>query len=232
MKQKLAVFDWDGTIRPNFTINQWLNHLVSNMIITGDTTNQLNSLFISYEKKEINHDQLAYLSAGIYATSVKNISKDLISNQAQEFVSLDRNLLFRWSKEILSDLNKQHIDVIIISGAPLEILGEYRNVLKLNNIYGLDLEMEKGIFTGNILRNPGISSTKEILIKQIEELNNSQIVLAMGNSTSDIPLFHSAPINIIVNNSSLITNRHELHITEETSTKLILEYIKQEMRKL
>jgi len=110
-------------------------------------------------------------------------------------------------------------------------LQEYNKFLGLKKVYGLELETKEGVYTGNITTNPGISLEKSKLVNEIIGSHNENIILALGDSLSDIPLFQAAPINVVVNNATLNVTGHELHITGEITTEKILRIIKKEICK-
>jgi len=232
MTERIALVDWDGTIRKDFTIKPWVRHLMHARLLSSKVNDQLERLFLSYYENMISHDDLARLSATVYAHSLSGRSRRLIARHAHRFLISDPNQLFGFSMKLLSTLREQGIAVIVISGAPMEILQLYRRSLGVEAVHGLDIESKNGLYTGNVLRNPGILMEKEEVVQQILGQYNARVVMAMGNSPSDSPLFQAAPVNVIVNNTSLRTGKREFHITADISEDQILQDIKKEIADL
>jgi hypothetical protein len=56
------------------------------------------------------------------------------------------------------------------------------------------------------------------------------VVLAVGNSISDMPLFNSAPVNIIVDNPTLITDTNSFYISSHNvEISQIIDFIEKEV---
>jgi phosphoserine phosphatase len=229
MMERIALVDWDGTIRKDFTIRLWVHRLTGAGLLPGKITDQLERLFVRYHDNMLSHDDLARLSAVIYANSLTGLSSRLVARHAHQFLVSDQKHLFSFSTRLLASLHKQGIAVIVVSGAPMEILQLYCKSLRLKAAHGLNIESKNGVYTGSILENPGISKEKEDVVRQILDSHNMRVVMAMGNSPSDDPLFQAAPVNVIVNNTLLRTGKREFHIEGGAFEDQTLHDIKKEI---
>lgn len=230
MSQRVALVDWDGTIRKDFTIRSWARFLVNVGIASRQIIADLENLFALYSEGRISHNNLASRSALIYAACLKNIAQEEINRYSTLFLKSDRKHLIATSLQLLSHLSRNGVDIVIISGAPSEVLVKYKDVLPLNRIYGLQLEVKDGFYTGRTKINPGTSSTKARIIKLLlEPQGQNKVVLAMGNSSSDIPLFRAAPVRIIVNNPALRIPKKVFHLLPHLSGDKLIGQIEKEV---
>jgi phosphoserine phosphatase len=230
MSQRVALVDWDGTIRKDFTIRSWARFLVNAGIASRQIIADLENLFALFSEGRISHDNLAKRSALIYAACLKNIAQEEINRYSTLFLKTDRKHLINTSLQLLSYLSQNGVDIVIISGAPSDVLVKYKDVLPLNRIYGLELEMKDGFYTGRAKTNPGTSSTKKRIIKMLlEPQGQNRVVLAMGNSSSDVPLFRAAPVRVVVNNPALRISKKVFHLLPRLSSNRLIRQIEKEV---
>lgn len=196
--QFLALTDWDGTIRRGFTIQAWMRHLQSVGLLDKRALLDLESAFAAYSKGRLQHDNLALSSAKIYASSIAGISVETVESEAKVFIKYDSAELMHLSLQVIEELRKRRIKIFVISGAPDVILREYQRRLDFTCVMGLRLDHSAGRYTGHITENPGLATTKKQLVQQITLEASNRIVLAMGNSDSDIPLFGAASLSVLI----------------------------------
>ena len=222
MTKRIAIIDWDGTIRSDFTIRSWVRYLTDIGVVPNNSVQEIELPFALYKDRSISQDELAERSATIYAKQLYGLPQKKIINHTRDFIQKDRMHLFQSGRELLSYFHKHKIAVTVVSGAPAEVLTAYRDFLPIEATYGLKLEITNGLYTGQIASNPGISRVKEVLVQELTRSPILQVVVAMGNSASDYPLLRVAPINIIVNNRALHTQKHAIHISGDTDLATIL----------
>ena len=91
--KKLAIFDWDGTLRNVFTIKDWIRFLVREKFFTNDIEHKLLSFFSAYNSGKLNHDDLSQITSELYASALKNFKKKDILSAASHFVREDTTFL-------------------------------------------------------------------------------------------------------------------------------------------
>jgi phosphoserine phosphatase len=228
MKLTLALIDWDGTIRKGFTIRDFCIFIAKQLDGPFCIVEHINKLFDKYHTGAISHDNLAKETALVYAKYIQGRTEIEISQIISEFLPCDKKSIFGFSQELFELLKSEGIKPIVISGCLTEIISEYKEEFGLSDILGLVPQIENGVYTGNIIENPGISSIKEKLTNSISHKGNLSAI-SFGNSDSDLPLFHSSAINVVVNNHDLIVPGLKLSISETPDAiRLINNIIKKE----
>ncbi len=229
MKKRVALTDWDGTIRRFFTLNSWMKFLMQEGLIDSHHFIELDRYFESYRNGDLDHELLVERTATIYAKSLRGCSRNTVMALADSFKELDREDLFGYSKHLFEYLRNRAIDVIVVSGAPQEILEQYRGEFSLNEVYGLQLAVDgQGIYNGKIVHNPGRSLAKGDIVNMI--LKNTPAIIGLGNSVSDIPLLKRSSLSVIVDNPGLNAGGRSIHIrSEETDGTKLVKLLRKEL---
>lgn len=218
-----AAIDWDGTVRCGFTLTSWMEHLRRAEIICESALEKVNALFLRYESSLITHDQLAQSSANIYAESIKNKDCSLIFTQAEVFSKIDWPNLFMVSKKLIEHLANLPTEIVIISGAPIEVISQFKPALPISHIYGLRLKVKNKKYVGSVLENPGVSEMKKKILRR--HFRKFPIRYAVGNSLSDLPLFCHAEKSVVVDNPELMPDTDVFHISSAASNSDLIKLI-------
>ena len=233
MVKKLALLDWDGTLRKGFTIKTWVAFLVKENILNHRIEDALQNLFDDYKKGNLTHDDLSQETAELYASALKNFRHQDILRAASEFLAEDRAFLSSFLMPLITFLKNHDIATAVISGAPVEVIGAYQKELQIDEVFAFECEVINGIYSGNIKVNIGTSVEKDRVISFLAKTQKYNFYLAMGNANSDLPLFRVATNNIIVNNANLesfILSRSYpipriLHMDEEDDFTAIAKFL-------
>ncbi len=197
---KVAIIDWDGTVRRGFTILDWMEYLYKHKIVGSHHIYKLKSYFQQYSDGGLSHDELAEITGNLYAKALRGKSYEKIRMLAEKYIWIwiDKKKLFKEIVSLLENLKSINIKTVIISGAPLEVLEQYAVILDFHKVYALKIDRnESGIYTGKVKENPGISAVKGKIIESLK--NQYTIIYGFGNSESDIPIFKSAKHPILIN---------------------------------
>ena len=202
MRKYIALTDWDGTMRRLFTLVSWMEFLAKNDLIDGRYYSEVGRYFRYYAEGNLGHDLLVEKTALIYARSLRGCSRESVLKLASHFMKNDRRELFEFTGGLFRFFMENSVEVTVISGAPREILEQYKAEFNLKDIYGLELSTNSdGVYDSGISRNHGLSSQKEAITKFL--LNDAKATIGIGNSSSDIPLLTNFLLSIIVDNPDL-----------------------------
>ncbi len=212
MSRRIALLDWDGTLRKDFTIRAWIKFLVKNGALPEKAVEDIEAVFGLLFRGSISHDEASRRTAAIYAFYLRGHSKAEITKMASLFFEEDTQYLCSFSSALLSCLSCNSIQTVVISGAPVEILQEHQRVFPIEHIHALELQTVEGVFMDKVLTNSGTAQEKHLIVDHLLKSQMYDIVLAAGNSSSDLPLLDSAPASIIVNNPDLKTKAKCLYL--------------------
>lgn len=191
-----ALLDWDNTLRRGYTLFTWIDYLIDMGIVAGVFRKEVDYYIDQYLKEEISHDELARNACEVFAKSIKGMRKSVLEQQIKGYLCEDKVELYGFTKEIFKVLNDNKILPIIVSGAPSDILNNYRNEFNIYKVYGFVAEEENGKFSGRVLYNYGYNKNKKV--EEICREMGKMPKLAFGDSISDFEMLKRAEKSIIV----------------------------------
>lgn len=223
INKRYALFDWDNTVRNDYTLFSWVEYLCTHGIIDPSFQNELDLVAQQYNENIITHDQYAEMACSKYAKSLKGIDYNTIDDIILDYIDFDRSYLFEGVDLIFDLLYANGIDIIVISGAPSIILEKYQQEFHIKKIFAFKEQIENGIFTGNVEYNYGFN--KERKLNEIEEEYSAYPYLAFGDSESDIPMLNSSAHAFCINYA--LTNDSYINIDSKKFSFEIIKNIKQ-----
>jgi phosphoserine phosphatase len=215
MKRKVALLDWDASVRKDFTIRTWVTFLNSQNELPEGAVNEIQRRFHLFNQGKIRHDRLAGEIAVNYAKYMRNHSVEKIERFSSLYVLEDEKYLHSFSIVLFEKLKEKDIDIIVVSGAPVEILNQYKEKFSLKEVFGLELDVKNGAYTGEIKLNPGLRKVKQRIVNKITKSPDNKIILAVGNSESDIPLFRASSLSIVIDNPFLKSKSKVLYLSSD-----------------
>lgn len=213
-----ALLDWDGTLMSGYTINYWMDFLIEHNVIDPENRQILNAEFDRYRRGEIDHDTLAMTANNVLAYALKGKAISEIEQQAQQFMPTLRKYIHGFTLPLLYGLNQRGIRPIIVSGASTEPISAWLNGF-LVMIHAVELRKTMQTFTGKVQVNPGVSTYK----RQIADRVRNDVILGMGDSSSDLPLLEHAKVAIVVGDKHI--QDAAIHIMPISSAETILEWV-------
>lgn len=196
--QKYALLDWDNTVRKGYTLYSWVDYLHKCNIIDTQLQENLVDLKYRYIKKKITHDQYAERACAEYAKAMRGKRIGVVDEIMTDYMKIDQKQIFSYIYELLSRLVQENIDVIVISGAPSRILEQYKQKFCLKKIYAFKEEVKEGKFTGKVTCNYGLNKYKKV--RELIQSYEAYPFLALGDSSSDIPMLDNSKYSICVGN--------------------------------
>lgn len=211
--QRFCLSDWDGTLRPGFILDDWLEHLATEGIVGIDFAAACNHLIAEFHKGLLPYNDLVLEAASVYASALKAVSQHEITLSAQRFVYADRSNLFPFTETLLALLQRNNIDTIVVSGGPVEVLEAYCHILPISSVYALRLKIgDSGHYTGEVLENHGLLQEKHRVVQSLKS-QRKEVFLALGNAPTDQPLFASTK-------HAFLLQTEGLHYTEPGITEV------------
>lgn len=185
-----AVFDWDYTVREYYTLFKWIDYLCEQHVISQQIQLTLTAMQNRYDLGEITHDEYAVLSDAEYTKAIKGLSQKKLRDYLTDYQKIDERYFFPFTYDLFEMMADYDIAPIVISGAPLTILQQYKDRFHLHSIYAFEAETTNGYYTGKVKRNCGFN--KEIIVQALIEKYDGPPLLGFGDSASDLPLLKAA----------------------------------------
>lgn len=194
---RFALLDWDGTLCPGFTLLPWCRFLVEERLLPKAAAIAVEELFLCYGNHELSHDDLCERTATFYAHGLAGAVAEDVAEAAERFLRTPAGATYSFVAPLLSEFESRRIAVAVISGAPGVILREHARNLPIGRVFGMEVPIDRqGRYTGTVAENFGLAAQK---LRAVNSLPRSaKIVLAVGNSASDLPLLQAAEIRILM----------------------------------
>lgn len=200
--RRLALLDWDNTLRSGFTITGWTEFLTSRGQYDHIVAKRTISLMESYSQHLIGYAELSEAVASLYAEGLAGQAVSLIRESATDFVRQDNRNLFGFTTRFLAMLANEKINTYIVSGCPSEVLAAYWPMLRWTAHYGLEADIHDGLYTGLVAADRASIKGKQVAVNKI--IGQGRALLAAGDSVSDLPLLENAHIRLIFDNPQLL----------------------------
>jgi phosphoserine phosphatase len=139
---------------------------------------------------------------------------------AQSFLEIAKPL--RNIKGVVEALHEQNIKCIVITVGPKQVAKIACDVWGLDDYYGSDYEVVEGVFTGKILNYIGAEQKIQCLQHFCE--NNcieSQECIAVGDGSTDIPIFEYCGKSIAINSSQEVRKSASYSVDSDDLTDII-----------
>lgn len=217
-----ALLDWDNTLRNGFTLFYWAKYLCSSNVINPILVNTLNDKLQEYKNHLISHDQLAIDACKIFSSSLQNLSVKIIEKMIDSFLLIDSNNFFSFTQSLLDFINSQKIEIIIISGAPFEIVSKYKQKYHLSELFCYESEVTGNYYSGKVKKNAGCN--KSNIVREICLQKKEPPIIAIGDSMSDICMFKAAKKTVVVGQDQLLLSsfKPDGFIKKESSAQEVI----------
>jgi HAD superfamily phosphoserine phosphatase-like hydrolase len=202
-KGRVVLFDWDGTVVPDFTILPWVARLSEEGLVRYGTTDRIRKTFECYYKGRKSYEDLCRDTASIYARGIAGFHSADLSMAAEQFVRSQQSNLYPYAPALFRRLDKLDIRTIVVSGAPICVLQAFAKKHPIHEMFGLEIAIDgSGYFVPRIMQNGGLIAEKERFVRALA--SECRVIMAFGNSLSDTPLFSVAEHGIVINNPKCI----------------------------
>lgn len=224
MTRPIALMDWDNTLRPGFTILDWSSYLASKHLFNKRYLRDLFDAISDYGAGKVSYLELSERAPELYALGLHGSNVAAVAGCASEFVENDRHSLFSFTSGLHEFLRRQQIEAIVISGAPIEVLHAYQKRFGWSAIFGVRVEVADGIYSASLTSNPAGAVAKETIVHQLG--SDRKVLLAIGDSESDVPLLDAAQYKIVVDSDGVIADSTDvLRIKSDVSEAELLKHV-------
>ncbi len=219
MKNKIAIFDIDGTIfRKNLSF-ELINELSWMKIFKKEIRNELVRLYSSWLDHEGTYEEYRKSLVKLYEENLKGHTPAEIKSASRIVVSFFKNRTYIFAEKLIKELRRKGYQIIAISGSPIEIVKEYNKYLKFDSVYGSVYAVDaRGFYTGEISFDPVIRKgavAKQYIMEEGLTLKGSY---GIGDTESDADF-----LNIVDNPIAFNPNLNLKNIAEKKKWRIVVE---------
>lgn len=188
-KQRVAVFDVDGTIFRSSLLIELTERLIEKDIFPAT----MRSRYEREHKKWLDRegDYQAYIDAMVRAfhTNLKGVYYGDFADTAKEVVDLHWKHTYRFTRDLTKDLRAKGYFMLAISHSPKTVLDFFCPKLGFDKVYGTMLDLgPTDRFTGQRMDEHLIANKANILRRAVEKHDLTLAhSIGVGDTESDIP---------------------------------------------
>jgi HAD superfamily phosphoserine phosphatase-like hydrolase len=193
-RRRVVLADWDNTLCEGFTLSAWAEFLAARRLF--GTVRTVRNLLDTFQHGSFSYEEFCRRMAEAYADGLAGRSHGEVLEAGAAFIRSDNRRVFRFVRALWAYFDEHDLKVVVLTGAPEEPLKHYADAIGFELGGALRLQVKRGFYTGNIVENCGLYDSKQAAVKRVEQ--NDEVVIAFGDSVSDLPLLNSAPIGFVV----------------------------------
>jgi HAD superfamily hydrolase (TIGR01490 family) len=204
MKQKVAVFDVDGTIFRSSLLVKLVDTLIEKGIFPEKARREYERSHEQWLNRE--GDYQAYIDAVVVAfrKHLKGVHYGAFSDAAGEMVEREWKRDYRYTRDLLKELKGKGYFLLAVSHSPKTVLDKFCPRLGFDKVYGMIYETgPQDCFTGAVLEEHLIFNKAAILKRAVEKENLTLAhSVGVGDTESDISFLEMVAKPICFNPNS------------------------------
>ncbi|MDP3957250.1 MAG: HAD family phosphatase [bacterium] len=219
-KNKLAVFDIDGTIFRKNLHFELINELAWMKIFPAAVRNTLTKIYTNWLEHEGTYDDYRKALVELYSKHIKGCSREDVFKASQIVIPFHAKRTYIFAEKLIKKLRAAGYHLIAVSGSPIEVVEEYnRNYLKFDYVFGsiYALDKEKR-YTGVAEFEP--SKNKGHVVEQYmyEHKLTFKDSYGVGDTESDISF-----LKLVENPIAFNPNQNLKAMAEKKQWKIVVE---------
>lgn len=220
MKQrKIAVFDIDGTIFRKNLAFELINELAWLKVFKKEVRNELVSLYTKWLDHQGTYEDYRKALVLLYETNLKGCKEVDIVRASKLVMPFYKDRTYIFATDLIEKLRGEGYQIIAVSGSPSEIVKEYNQYLKFDEVFGSVYEVdENGFYTGKALFEPTVH--KGHVVRQYVTENNLTLEdsYGIGDTESDAKF-----LDIVAHPIAFNPNMNLRKIAEEHGWRIVVE---------
>ncbi len=187
-KNKVAVFDIDGTIFRSSLLIELMEALILEKVIPAKTEKLWEKDYLAWLERRGSYQD--YISKVILASRrhLRGVSQFKVWEVAKKVLAFHQNRVYRFSRDLVKELKPTHF-LLAISGSPFDIVQPFCREFGFDKVYGTIYEVDgKSRFTGKVFYEDFVRDKRKTferaLIKEGLILKGS---VGVGDTETDIP---------------------------------------------
>ena len=218
-KNKLAVFDIDGTIFRKNLAFELINELAWLKVFPKDVRDELVHLYSRWLDHKGTYEEYRQALVALYVENLKGCKKEDVLRAARIVMPFFKDRTYIFANNLITELRKKKYHIIAVSGSPSEIVEEYNKYLKFDAAFGSVYETDsKGIYDGQAIFEP--TRHKGHVVKQyaIEKGLTLEGSYGVGDTESDAKF-----LEVVENPIAFNPNLNLKTIAEKNGWRIVVE---------
>jgi HAD superfamily hydrolase (TIGR01490 family) len=219
-KDKIAVFDIDGTIFRKNLHFELINELSWMKIFPVEARNKLIEVYSHWLSHEGTYEDYRKALVVLYAEHIKGCSQKEVLKACQTLIPFHAKRTYIYAEKLIKKLRKDGFHLLAVSGSPIEVVEEYnRQYLKFDNVFGSIYTLDaEGRYTGVAEFEPSRNKGQVVEQYVYEHGLTFEGSYGVGDTQSDISLLKLVEHPIAFN-----PNQNLKKVAEQESWEVVVE---------
>jgi HAD superfamily hydrolase (TIGR01490 family) len=202
-KTKIAVFDIDGTIFRSSLLIELVDALIADGLFPKNSQKGYAKEFRDWLDRKGGYEEYIMAVVYVFIKNIKGVPHKNFMRNVNRVIEHQRDRVYRYTRDLITDLRKKNYYIVAISHSPIEIVGSFATSFGFDDYYGKVYEVDaKGSFTGKVLDGANKADVLQGILKKTGlSLTGS---IGVGDTEGDIPLLSLVEKPICFNPNQLL----------------------------
>lgn len=207
-KQKVAIFDIDGTIFRSSLLIEITEALINEKVFSIKARNGYIKEYKKWTERTGTYEDYIMAVVRTFLKNIKGVKHSDFSKVAKKVIALNNNKVYVYTRDLVKKLKQKGYYLLAISNSPQEMVQGFCKKLGFDKTYGRIYEIGKDDkYTGNILFLDLITDKSKILKRVMDKGGiNLKDSIGVGDTEGDIPLLKMVEIPICINPNKNLFN--------------------------
>jgi len=203
--RRTALFDVDGTLIRGLLIVDFPGYLVRKGCFNPEKESEIRSLAQLYRRGAVSYRYISTRIPRLYAAGIEGQAQTRVRELGRSFIREAKGRIFPYTKGLVSLMARSGFLTVAISGSPIEVISPLKS-LGFAKIFGTEMEVQRGTYTGKVQRNLILSEEKKKVVGTLStryhvDFENS---FAFGDTEQDLPLLDTVGNPVPLNPNSAL----------------------------
>lgn len=200
-KQKVAVFDIDGTLFRSSLFLELVERLIEKDILPKHIKASYEDAYTRWLDRKGTYEEYLEKVIKAFVENIQGVPFAEVSFTAGEILDEKKHRLYRYTRDLVQELKSKGYFLLAISHSPLFIVDGFGHELGFDKVYGFFYETgPAGRFTGKVEDEEIISNKSAVLQRAVRKAGLSlEGSIGVGDTESDIPMLELVEIPIAFN---------------------------------
>lgn len=188
-KNRLAIFDIDGTIFRSSLVIELSHALVNAKIFPSSTQREISKEYSAWLDRKGSYEAYINKVVEIYVKNIAGKNFARVSKVAQKVINYQKDRTYRFTRDLIKKLKAQKYFLAAISGSPSYIVEKYAKAIGFDLFFGTELEIKSGKFTGKV-KSLDSAFNKAKIVKDLAAKHRFDLTqsVAVGDTEGDIEM--------------------------------------------
>jgi HAD superfamily hydrolase (TIGR01490 family) len=168
-KNKIAIFDIDGTVFRSSLLVEFNKGLMRSGIIPESVLGQILDAYFAWVERRGSYDDYIRSVVEMHLKAMQGKERKYVDAAVNLVLLQRRDRVYRFTRDLLKTLASEYI-LLAVSGSPSEMVRPFGAYFGFDYIWGTEYEVDnKGVYTGRILDRRSVDSKAEIVQSFVAE---------------------------------------------------------------